>query len=111
MLTGDLLGFQKAVDEIDSEVEGFRHKLEFNVNVDKPVDEDGTHFVIDIALVGHVVISNADLGFSSFVEGHHVRDEGTGSKRVVLVCIVDMRAERSTAELCHGLNGWCWSGR
>ena len=52
--TLDLLDRKVPVDEVDGEVQRLRHQLELEVNLDQPIDEDGTHALVDVGLVLHV---------------------------------------------------------
>jgi hypothetical protein len=50
VLACDLLGFQEAVDEVGGQVQSLGHELELEVHVHQPVNEDGTHLVVDVGL-------------------------------------------------------------
>jgi hypothetical protein len=54
LVTLNLLDRQVTVDEIDREVEGLRNELEFEMDLNQPVNEDGTHALIDVRLILHV---------------------------------------------------------
>ena len=46
--------FQVAVDDVDTQIKGLRFEFELKVHLDQPVNEDGTHFFIDVLLLAHV---------------------------------------------------------
>ena len=45
------------IDKVDGDEEGFWEEFEFQVDVDEPVDQDSSHFFIDISLDGFKVSS------------------------------------------------------
>lgn len=58
VLPGDHLLGEEAIDEVVREKEGFGHKLELEVHLNEPVDEDGAHLIVDVRLDEHVVGRN-----------------------------------------------------
>ena len=63
----DLSLFEVAVNDIDREVQGLRHKVESQVYLDDPINKDSSHLLIDINLLAHVADSRQILLFFSLL--------------------------------------------
>ena len=48
------LALQVPVNKVDCEIERLMNHLEFEVNLNEPVNQDGSHLLIDVFLLGHV---------------------------------------------------------
>ena len=53
-LSGDLSFFKISVNEIDSQEKRFVDQFELEMDINQPVDEDGSHLFIDVLLLAHV---------------------------------------------------------
>lgn len=54
LLSVDLFFLQVSIDKINSQVEALRYKLELQVNLYEPIDQNGAHAFINVNLVPHV---------------------------------------------------------
>jgi len=54
LLSADLSFLKIAVNEVHCQEQGLVDKLELEMDVDQPVDENRAHFLIDVGLLGHV---------------------------------------------------------
>ena len=46
---------EESVDQVGGEVEGLRHELEFEVDLNEPVDQNRTHLLVNVRLLRHEV--------------------------------------------------------
>ncbi len=70
LLSVDLFFLEESIDKVYSQIERLRDKLKFEMYLNKPVDEDGSHFLVDVVLSLHVPWESnvLSLGLSQKVE-------------------------------------------
>jgi len=73
-LSGDDFALQKSVDEIDRQIQGLGHQLEFEMYLDEPIDEDRSHLGVDVRLFGHVAGGRAVESLDAAKVGHDIVD-------------------------------------
>lgn len=95
--TGDLFLLKETVNKVDGQVERFRHELEFQMDLDEPVDQDGAHAFVDVRLVFHVKRADRGEDFLLARVNVHIVNIRGGAERVVTVTFVNV--VRSTRHL------------
>ena len=90
VLPRDPVHVEVPVDDLDRQEEGLGHQPELEVHLDKPVDQDGTHLVVDVRLLVHVVLGHVAV-LDGLVVGVDVLDVLRLTEVVVLVLGVDVR--------------------
>ena len=87
---GNFHAFEAPVNEVDGQVQCLRDELEFQVDFDQPIDEDGAHPLVDVRLSFHVQGSDRRILFFFAVGCVHVFDVSRDTKRVVAVALVNV---------------------
>mmetsp|Transcript_5840 Transcript_5840/g.23927 ORF Transcript_5840/g.23927 Transcript_5840/m.23927 type:complete len:316 (+) Transcript_5840:400-1347(+) len=90
VLPGHHLLGEEAIDQVVGEEERFRHKLELQVHLNEPIDQDGAHLVVDVGLDAHVVGRNLGVGLDTEPVAEDVVDVLSDGKRVLAVQGVDV---------------------
>lgn len=57
-----------SVNDVNGKIESFRPELEFQMDINEPVNQDSSHVLVDLTLVGH----EAEPGNKAVLSSKHV---------------------------------------
>lgn len=91
ILPGDALDAEVSIDQVGRQKQRLRHKLEFEVHFDEPVNQNGAHFLVDVRLTRHVICWHATLNLRLTVETINIFNVLNHCQLVARVVLVDVR--------------------
>lgn len=69
---GDSATLEESIDDVDGQVKRLFAELELEVDLDQPVDENLSHFGVDIGLLAHVVGGRSAAALGAAKVGHDI---------------------------------------